>query len=154
MLSGYFSAALTVSVFIAVALSLAHPRLKSVSVFGAGILTVCAIILPLVDIIVDFDVNNSLDGLINDMQYGDMSDSAIELAFEDGIAEYIADEYGVSRDNVAVFVDGFDMGSLTAERIYVTLSGRAALIDCKSVEKRLCDEFTRGGECEVTLKLG
>ena len=83
-----------------------------------------------------------------------MSDSAIELAFEDGIAEYIADEYGVSRDNVAVFVDGFDMGSLTAERIYVTLSGRAALIDCKSVEKRLCDEFTRGGECEVTLKLG
>ena len=154
MLSGYFSATLTTCIFIAVLLNLAHPRLKSASVFGAGILLVCVIMLPLVDIISDFDINDSLDKLINDMQYEQMGDDAIELAFERGIAEYVADEYGVSPDNVAVCVDGFDMGALTAERIYVTLSGRAALLDYKSIEDRLADEFTRGGECEVTLKIG
>ena len=154
MLSGYFSATLTTCIFIAVLLALAHPRLKSVSVFGAGILLVCVIMLPLVDIISDFDINDSLEGLINDMQYEGMSDDAIEIAFERGIAKYVADEYGVSPDNVAVYVDGFDMGALTAERIYVTLSGRAALLDYKSIEERLADEFTRGGECEVTLRIG
>jgi hypothetical protein len=154
LLNGYFSTAITACVFISVALGLAHPRMRSVTALGAGVLIICVILLPLVDIFSDFDINSTLDGLVNDMKYEDMSDDAIELAFEQGIAEAVAERYGTDRAHVSVAVDGFDMSALTAERIYVTLSGKAALLDYKSIEAWLVDEFTNGGECEVRIRLG
>ena len=154
MLNGYFSTALAACVFISVALGLAHPRMRSATALGAGVLIICVVLLPLVDIFSDFDINSTLDGLVNDMKYEDMSDGAIELAFEQGIAEAVAERYGTDRAHVSVAVDGFDMSALTAERIYVTLSGKAALLDYKSIEAWLVDEFTSGGECEVRIRLG
>ena len=71
------------------------------------------------------------------MDYDGATDSSIELAFENGIAEYIAEEYAVDTSAVLVNVDGFDMASLRAERIYVTLSGEAILLDYKKIEKEL-----------------
>ena len=154
MLSGYFSATLTTCIFIAVLLNLAHPRLKSASVFGAGILLVCVIMLPLVDIIEDFSIEEYLEEICDGVKYDDVSDSDIELAFEEGIALYVAEEYGVGREYVTVGVDGFDIESLRADRIYVTFSGTAIGVDYKKVEADLIKKFTDGGECEVSLRLG
>lgn len=154
MLSQYFHGVFTLCTFIALALAVAHPRLRIASNFGAGILMICAILLPLVDIIRDFNAQNVVDDILGEFQYDGATDSSIELAFESGISEYVAQKHDVDADCVKVMVDGFDMESLKAKRIYVTLSGDAVRLDYKRIERELAAEFTLGGECEVSLKIG
>ena len=153
LLEEYFLCVIRVGFFVAVALSLAHPKLKSVTNFGAGIVMICVIMLPLVDIIKDFSLNGGLDGIFDGIDY-EAEDSAIELAFELGVAEYVAKTYGTDRECVGVNADDFDIGTLTAERIYVTLRGEAMLLDYKKIEEELAAEFTAGGECEVSVSFG
>ena len=154
MLSSYFGTVLTLCLFLSVGLSVAHPRFKSVTNLGAGVLIICAIMLPLVDIIRDFDIDDSFEKMLDEFELDGMTDSAIEDAFEDGIAQYVSDRWGVDRECIVVNVDGFDMESLSAQRIYVTLGGMGALVDYKRIEEALIEKFTRGGECEVSLKIG
>lgn len=153
MLREYFIGVISVATVITLALGIAHPKLKSATVFGSGALMICSILLPLVDIIRDFDIEKSIDGIFDGVDY-DATDSAIELAFEEGVAEYISTEYGVSVSNVEVHADGFDIAILKAARIYVTLSGDAIVLDYKRIEEEVKAQFTLGGECEVSLSLG
>ena len=153
MLREYFLALVYISVFVSVALSLAHPSFRSVTSLGAGALLICATLLPLVDIIGDFEAGDPLSGVMDSID-SEATDSAIELAFEQAVAEHIADSYGVSADCIRVRADGFDIGSLSAERIYVTLSGEALLIDFIRLEEEVGATFASGGECEVSVSLG
>ena len=154
MLKGYIEVVLTVGAFISVAASLSHPKLKGITGFGAGILLICVISLPLVDIISEFDIDSALDGIIGDMDVDGMTDDALELAFEDGIEQYISEKYKVDKSCVIVFADGFDIESIRADRIYVSLSGRASFLDYKKIEEDIALNFTKEGECEVSLKIG
>ena len=153
MLKGYFEGILTLAAFIALALGVSHPKLRRATEFGAGVLISCAILLPLVDIIKEFNVNFDINSYVENIE-SEVTDDMIELAFEEGIAEYLATEYGVDRSLILVMADGFDMGKLKAERIYVTLEGEAALLDYKKIEEKVAREFTDGGECEVSLRIG
>jgi hypothetical protein len=110
--------------------------------------------LPIVDIFKDFDSDYYINELIEDVEYNAYTDDMVELAFESGISKYVADKYGVEENDVYVMADGFDIESMTATRIYVTLSARAALIDYKKVEEDIKNNFTNGGECEVSLRIG
>ena len=87
MLREYFKETLTLCVFISVALGVAHPRLKKTVSFSAGILLICSIMLPIVDILRSFDADKTFDKFLADMDYDGATDSSIELAFENGIAE-------------------------------------------------------------------
>ena len=153
MLKEYFVGLLGISTFLAIALGVSHHKLKSVTIFSTGVLLICAILLPLVDITQNFDKKYDLDGILDEFEYDGVSDGAIEAAFESGIAEYVATSYGVSRESVSVQVDGFDMGMLKAQRIYVTLRNDALRLDYKRIAEELEREFTFAGECEVTLKI-
>lgn len=153
MLKEYFVGAIALSLLIALTTGIAHPRLRSAVSFGGGVLLTCGILLPIVDILRDFDADKTFDGIFDSIDF-DATDSAIELAFEDGVAEYIADSYSVSRECISVRADGFDIGSLTAERIYVTLSGKGALLDYKRIEKEVGEEFAPTGYCEVYISFG
>ena len=141
------------SLFVSVALSLSHPRLKSASLFGAGVLLICAFLLPIVDIIGKYDVNFEIHQYMSTIE-SDTSRDMIETAFEDGICRYIADKYGVDPSLITVMADGFDLETMRAERIYVTLHKNAVWLNLKELKDELEREFTRGGECEVSLKLG
>ena len=154
MLNEYFEGVMMLVTFVSLALGVVHPKLKNVTGFAAGILLACAILLPLVSIVRDIDGKYSLDSILNSMEYEDATDGSIELAFEKGIAAYIADKYGVRRDEVLVMADGFDLERIKAKRIYVTLCSRAALLDYKKIEEEIEKEFTEGGECEVSLRIG
>ena len=153
MLREYFINTVGVALAISLALSITHPRLKKATAFSFGVLTICAVLLPLVDLLAGFDIDKTLNGIFDGFNY-EASDSAIELAFEDAIREKIADDYGVSKECILVRADGFDIGSLTAERIFVTLSGEAVFLDYKRIEKEVSSDFTRGGECEVSVNIG
>ena len=154
MLNSYFGGLLILSVFISVMLSAVHPKFKRVTNISTGIVLICAIMLPLVDIISSFDVNEAFDGIVDEFCIDGMTDNAIEKAFEDGIAEYIAKEWKVDRSSVTVRVDGFDMEKMLAERIYVTLSGKAITLDYKELGEVLEERLTSGGECEVSINIG
>lgn len=154
MLKEYFEGVMLLLTFVALALGVSHPKLRNATNFSAGVLIICAILLPLIDIIRDIDRKYSVDDLLFDIEYSDATDDAIEIAFEEGIALYIADKYGVNKDDVLVMADGFDIGGMKAERIYITLSSKAALLDYKKIEEKIAKEFTNGGECEVSLKIG
>ena len=138
--------------FAAILLGIAHPKLKGATSYSIGVLMICVILLPLVDIIRDFDTKSMFDSINMDLEY-DITDDMIEASFEEGISEYIAQKYGVDKSCVSVMADGFDMERLRAERIYVTLSGRAVFLDYKKIEDEVRSEFTNGGECEVSLKI-
>lgn len=153
MLREYFINTVGVALAISLALSITHPRLKKATAFSFGVLTICAVLLPLVDLLGGFDIDKTLNGIFDGFNY-EASDSAIELAFEDAIREKIADDYGVSKECVLVRADGFDIGSLSAERIFVTLSGEAVFLDYKRIEEEVSVDFTRGGECEVSVNIG
>ncbi len=153
MLKVYFTDVMYLCTFIAVAVGISHPRLKKSTTFGAGVLLICVILLPLVDIIKDIDVKIDLEEYLENVE-SEASDDALEAAFEEGIREYISSEYTVDKEFITVMADGFDLECLRAERIYVTLSGKAALLDYKRMELRIESEFTKGGECEVSVKLG
>lgn len=153
MLDEYFSNLLTLCVFVSVALGVSHHRMKKTASFGAGVLVICAIMLPLVDILSDFKPNDELNDLFGNINY-DATDNAIELSFEEGIAKYIALKYEVDRECVLVNADGFDLETLRAERIYITLFDKAVWIDYKSLEGDIEKQFTQSGECEVSINLG
>ena len=153
MLREYFINTVGVALAISLALGITHPRLKKPTAFSFGVLTICAVLLPLVDLLGSFDIDKTLNGIFDGFNY-EASDSAIELAFEDAIREKIADDYGVSKECVLVRADGFDIGSLSAERIFVTLSGEAVFLDYKRIEEEVSVDFTRGGECEVSVNIG
>ena len=154
MLKVYFRDVMYLSAFIVLAVGISHPRLKRSTSFGAGVLLICVIMLPLVDIISEFDIDSALDGIIGDMDVDGMTDDALELAFEDGIEQYISEKYKVDKSCVIVFADGFDIESIRADRIYVSLSGRASFLDYKKIEEDIALNFTKEGECEVSLKIG
>ena len=88
MLKEYFIGVITLTLFVAVAFGVSHPRLRNAVSFGGGVLLVCGILLPIVDILQNFDVDKSLDDIFDGIDF-DATDSAIELAFENGVAEHI-----------------------------------------------------------------
>lgn len=152
MLREYFTEIIILMTFAAILLGIAHPKLKGATSYSIGVLMICVILLPLVDIIRDFDTKSMFDSINMDLEY-DITDDMIEASFEEGISEYIAQKYGVDKSCVSVMADGFDMERLRAERIYVTLSGKAVFLDYKKIEDEVRSEFTNGGECEVSLKI-
>ena len=154
MLKAYFKELIILVTFAALALGVSHPRLRNATSFSAGVLIICAILLPLVSIIRDINKKHSIDDMLSDVEYEDATDDALELVFEKSIATYIAEKYGVGSDDVLVMADGFDIGSMRAQRIYITLSSKAAFLDYKKIEEEIAKEFTQGGECEVSLKIG
>ena len=153
MLKVYFTDVMYLSIFIALAVGISHPRLRKSTSFGAGVLFICIILLPLVDIIRDIDVKINTEDYLENIDTG-FTDDALETAFEEGIREYISSGYHVDKELVTVMADGFDLEYMRAERIYVTLCGKAATLDYKRIESVIEKEFTNEGKCEVSLRLG
>lgn len=153
LLKEYATIALKLALFVGVALNLSHPRQERVMRISLGIILLSAIMLPFVDIINHNQLNFTLSTSPGSIDT-EMSDDMIEQAFEDGIQKYICASYDLDDSEVRVMADGFDFSSMTAERLYVTLSGRGVYIDYRSLADRLAQEFTRGGECRVELNIG
>ena len=153
MLKEYFNNALLGCITISIMLALSHSKMRSVTKTASGIMVICIVMLPLVDILVDFEWRSSYLEFMDGIDY-ETSDSGIKASFESGIEDYIEDKYGLPSGSVAVKADGFSLEVLKAERIYVNLSGKGALLDYKRLELDLAEKFTRGGECEVSVDIG
>jgi hypothetical protein len=110
-------------------------------------------LLPIVDIINGFDWNFDTQQYLGDLEI-ESSEDVLKAAFEAGIREYLASEYQVDESLIVVLADGFDISEVKAQRIYVTLIGKASALDYKRIESQVEREFTNNGECEVSVKFG
>ena len=108
-------------------------------------------LLSLVGSIGDIDFDELKENIITEDGEGEYIKTA-EKAFELGIKRLLSDKYGLSEDEVSVFIIGFDFEKMRAEKIKITLSGRAALSDYRSIEEYV--EKNNLGECEVNISLG
>ena len=79
-------------------------------------------------------------------------DAVAEEAFAEGIARAVASKFSLPEEDIRVTVQGFDFSSMSAERIRIFLSGRAALADYKQIEKYINEQ--QMGECECEIEIG
>lgn len=121
-------------------------RYRTLTRAGVSLLLVMAIVTPLPGLIneikggLDFsDLENSADG---DIRYE---------AFVSGLREYISSEFDLSREDVAVEAIGFSEVDMRAEKILITLSGKAALANYKRIESSI-DQLGLG-EAEVKIEI-
>ena len=116
-----------------------------------------ALTIVLLYVVVSPIAEMTLDGSLVGVEYdesiiGDGYEGVAEQAFGRGILSAVADEFSLDKENLRVEIDGFDFQKMTAERIRVILSGRAALADRKGIEKYV--NKLEIGVCECEIEIG
>ena len=122
---------------------------------AASVLLVYVIISPLANF---SGISDGLSDLIESTQppsfkieESELSVSAAE-AFAEGVRGLVSEKYGISEENISVHVINLNIKQMRAEKIKITLSGKAALADWRSVEAYVSGEGL--GDCEVNVVLG
>ena len=133
------------------ALSLIHYNKDGKEKSASRILFAAALILPL------FNAFQSFDGALPSLPSYEGSDSGeyievARVAFEEGVARLVCESFSLSCDEVRVESTGFSFADMCAEKITITLSGRAALADRGAI-RRLVERHELG-ECEVRISVG
>ena len=115
-----------------------------------GIILVYVVISPISDLSGGFDLSSIIDGSVN-VPSGETAGVA-EEAFADGIVKAVASEFSLSEEDIRVVLYGFDFSKMSAERIRIVLSGKAAFADYKQIEKYINEQEM--GECECEIEIG
>ena len=151
-MSGYALSVFTVCLVGGVCMTLCHGSGRAESL-AVGIIILFVILSPIAESLSHFDVDSWLGSFEVEDYEGDAPlDSVIEDAFADGIRRGVAEKFLLDKEDIRIRLYDFDKESLTAGRIRVILSGRAALADYKSVEKYINEMNI--GECEVEVEFG
>lgn len=81
--------------------------------------------------------------------YGDPVGEVAGEAFCDGVRVLVCEEFGLTYGHVSVRTSGFRMSDMSAEKIYITLRGTAALADSRAISEYV--SVRMGCECEVNI---
>ena len=132
---------------------LSHGRFRSIEKITIGVIMLYVILSPLPSAIRSFDPNDFFSfELPGDVEYEGDAYAVAEEAFGRGVALAVAEEFSLDVSDIRVKTDGFDFEKMYAERIKVTLSGKAAGADHRAIESFLNkQEF---GRCEVEIEIG
>lgn len=118
-----------------------------------GIVTLYIIISPLGEGLSDFDVDRWLESLRGEgVEVSPEYEEVLEQSFSDGIKNAVAEKFLLKREDIRVKLSGFDAENMRSERIFISLSGTAALADYKAVKKYI--EGLDLGECELEIEIG
>ena len=97
---------------------------------------------------VDFD---SLTNVEIGQIYGDEYKKEAEKAFSEGIKRLLLEKYGIKKEESEVVLLNFDFETMRAEKINITLLGKGAISDFRSIENYV--EQMELGECEVKIRI-
>ncbi len=89
---------------------------------------------------------------IPDSEYGEDYEEVAEDAFCQGVKRLVCDKFSLSDECVRVLVENFDFNTMTAGRVRIFLSGRAAAADYKAIEKFISESGL--GECDAEIEIG
>ena len=152
-IGNYIFFALAISAVLGVIGAAAHPVLSREVEAAIGALCLASFAVPILLAVPELTSLTPLakgesDGISS--EYGEI----IEDAFCKGAAGYIAEEFSLCADDISVSVEGLDTASMRAEKIGVTLSGRAVLADISGIRESVCSELVlEGGKCTVEVSL-
>lgn len=118
-----------------------------------AILTLWLILSPLASLLSMGEGENILATLKPpESEVGEEYLIAVEEAFCEGIISLVAEEFELDRSDVRVSLSSFDARKMSAEKIRITLSGKAVIADYKAIEKRI-NELNLG-EANVEIEIG
>jgi hypothetical protein len=92
-----------------------------------------------------FQISGDTDISIEDTDFHENT----ELAFAQGIKQYVCQQFSLSHEEVSIKIFGFDSIGMKAERIKVVLKGSAAYADHRAIAAKLNE--CKLGNCEVEL---
>lgn len=153
-MTGYITGVLvTVWVICIASLACYGGRCDVVTKGAFAVLLFYTVLLPLAPLVEELDPDEIFENIRLEGDFGDEEyEKVAEEAFCDGIRSLICEEYGVLEDEVRVAILGFDFKNMTAERIRITLLGRASLKDYKAIE-RYVESFGEW-ECDAEIEIG
>ena len=126
----YLLSITTLAIFFDLLELLSAERYKALTRAAVSLILIMAIITPLPSLI--GNIRGELDFSVGDAMEGE--DIRL-VSFEVGISRYIASEFDLSAEEVLVEAINFDPEEMRAEKILITLTGRAALANYKNIEK-------------------
>lgn len=121
-------------------------RQEKVAAAAFGIILVSAIISPLLSI---YRVIGEEDFYKTEQKDEDAFSEVVEESFCDGIESAVADKYSLSEEDISAEVFGFSKDSMSAEKIVITLRGKASFTDLVSIRHFI--EENNLGKCEVLI---
>lgn len=118
-----------------------------------GVLTVWIILSPMSSLLSKIENGDFISSVKPPQSEIDSEYFAlIEDAFADGIRKAAADEFDLDETDVRISLSGFDAQKMKAEKIRITLSGRAIIADYKAIESYI--NKMNLGECYVEIEVG
>ena len=146
MMGEYLLSLISLAIVFDVLEYLSAEKYKGITRAALGLLLTVAVIAPIPGLIAD------IKGDLVFSDVGDLQGDDIRLAaFSEGIASYIASEFDLSADDVSIEVIEFDPTEMRAEKILITLSGRAAIANYKQIESAV-DKLDLG-DAEVKIEI-
>lgn len=115
--------------------------------FVLGAVLLCALTVPTVARLKNFSL---ADFAFPDTELsGSHTAQVLEQAYTKGVGRAVAEEFSLSEGSVEVRCRGFSEERVSADFLYVTLSGDAAFSDVRRIRSYVNEKF---GECEVTVR--
>jgi len=153
-LGEYLFLLILVSASSAVISYLSYPsELLSSAKRGLSLILLFAIVSPLpalLDGVRSFSFSD-LDFGSDIEHYEGEYERTLEEAFCFGISGAVSEEFSLDKDNIEVSASGFDVQNMKAKKVYVRLSGYAAMADSRRIEDYL--NSLDIGDCEVSISI-
>ncbi len=126
---------------------------NSASDFALGTILLAALAVPFVSFISSISkFDFSTDGFSSGDYSSSIASDSVEEAFCKGIKFAVSEKFSLNSEQIEVECDMADYKALKAEKIRITLSGKAAYADFHAIEEYI--EEQKLGECEVILNFG
>ena len=149
----YMLMGLVLSAIIAIAASLVYSKdYEKVSRLAMSIVLLFALASPVSTLIREVMELHEFDFSIDSTKVEGGYEKVADEAFVSGIVGAIAEEFHLSKSEIAVTLVAFSTKEMRAEKIHVLLSGKAILADTRAIERYLEDSGL--GECEVKIYVG
>ena len=81
----------------------------------------------------------------DELSGGGYYDTAL-MALEEGVRAAVSERFSLDSENIRVEIYGFDVQSMSAQTVYLTLSGKAAFSDYRAIEDFVEDIFKGEGD--------
>ena len=152
-MSEYILTLITVSAVISVALALTYKESEKSGLRCAfAVILLYVTLVPIINGARNFDVGE-LEIYADELDFEEnfeLSDFT-GAAFARGVALFVAEEFELDAKEVRAEASGFDPEAARAEKITLTLVGRAALADTRAIRETV--EKNGLGACEVKIEI-
>lgn len=147
----YFYSLMITALLVSVFSFVSYKDGERASRFAFGVIMTAAVLIPLIRIIPSVDFHGVIEEIKAEASGNPIYSERCEEAIENGIKKAVCEEFSFSEGSVAASLSGFDFENMRAEKINITLRGKAVFADLEKIEKYVAGLGL--GDCEVSVEL-